>query len=100
MAAMATLRMQWMSTVNEEVSINGGTPKQVRDSLAHTKLTQLRTQDSDSVAHTKLTQLCTQRLGGPVFAGKHKHKPDSLAHTGLTCAHKPLGLLSPTNLGG
>lgn len=36
----------------------------VSASLAHTKLTQLRTQDFDSVVHTKLTQLCTHSLGG------------------------------------
>ena len=34
------------------------------DSLAHTKLTQLRTQDSDSLAHTKVSQLYTQGLRG------------------------------------
>ena len=34
------------------------------DSLAHTKLTQLRTQDSVSLAHTKVSQLCTQSLRG------------------------------------
>ena len=37
---------------------------QVSDSVAHTKLTQLRTQVSDSVVHTKLTQLYIQTLGG------------------------------------
>ena len=31
----------------------------VSDSLAHTKLTQLRTQDSDSLAHTKASHLYT-----------------------------------------
>ena len=35
----------------------------VSASLAHTKLTQLRTQDSDSLVHTKLTQLYTHSLG-------------------------------------
>ena len=40
--------------------------KQIKDgdSLAHTKLTQLRTQDSDSLARTKVSQLCTQSLRG------------------------------------
>ena len=32
----------------------------VGDSLAHTKTTQLRTQDSDSAVHTNLPHLCTQ----------------------------------------
>ena len=36
----------------------------VSASLAHTKWTQLRTQDSDSLVHTKLTQLYTHSLGG------------------------------------
>ena len=36
----------------------------VGDSLAHTKLTQLRTQDSDSLARTKVSQLYTQSLRG------------------------------------
>ena len=34
------------------------------DSLAHTKLTQLCTQDSDSLAHTKVSQLYTRSLRG------------------------------------
>ena len=36
----------------------------VSASLAHTKLTQLCTQDSDSLARTKVSQLYTQSLGG------------------------------------
>ena len=36
----------------------------VSDALAHTKMTQLRSEDSDSAVHTNLPHLCTETLGG------------------------------------